>query len=34
MFDRIGWTACVAGIGGAIALAALLAAKLQKHRAG
>lgn len=34
MFDRIGWTACVAGIGGALALAALLAAKLQKHRAG
>lgn len=33
LFDRIGWTACVAGIGGALALAALFAVRLQKRRA-
>jgi hypothetical protein len=29
VFDRLGWTACVAGIGLALALAALLAARLE-----
>ena len=29
LFDRLGWAACVAGIGGALAVSALLAARLQ-----
>jgi MFS family permease len=29
LFDRFGWAACVAGIGAALAVAALLAAKLE-----
>jgi predicted MFS family arabinose efflux permease len=33
LFDRLGWTACVAGIGGALGLAAAFAARLQKRRA-
>lgn len=32
LFDRFGWSACVAGIGGALAAVALLAARLKKHR--
>jgi len=32
LFDRLGWTACVAGIGLALALASLLAVRLKKHR--
>jgi predicted MFS family arabinose efflux permease len=32
LFDRLGWTACVAGIGLALVLAALLAMRLRKHR--
>jgi predicted MFS family arabinose efflux permease len=32
LFDHVGWTACVAGIGLALMLAALLATKLQKRR--
>jgi predicted MFS family arabinose efflux permease len=32
LFDRVGWTACVAGIGLALALAALLAVHLRKHK--
>lgn len=33
LFDRVGWAACVAGIGFALALAALCAVRLQKRRA-
>jgi hypothetical protein len=29
IFDRLGWAACVAGIGAALVLAALLAARLR-----
>jgi hypothetical protein len=29
LFDRLGWTACVAGIGAALAVAALLAIQLR-----
>jgi MFS family permease len=32
LFDRLGWAACVAGIGAALAAAALLAADLRKRR--
>ncbi len=32
LFDRIGWAACVAGIGLALALAALFTVRLKKHR--
>jgi MFS transporter, YNFM family, putative membrane transport protein len=32
LFDRFGWTTCVAGIGLSLALAALLAVRLKKHR--
>jgi MFS transporter, YNFM family, putative membrane transport protein len=32
LFDRVGWTACVAGIGFALAVASLLAVHLKKHR--
>ena len=33
LFDRVGWTACVAGIGAALGLAALLAVRLRcRHR--
>jgi predicted MFS family arabinose efflux permease len=32
LFDRIGWTACVGGIGLALASAAFLAVNLRKHR--
>ena len=32
LFDRVGWPACVAGIALSLALAALLAARLRKHR--
>jgi MFS family permease len=32
LFDRIGWAACVAGIGVSLVLAALLAVQLKKHR--
>jgi hypothetical protein len=28
LFDRFGWTACVAGVGAALAIAALLTARL------
>ncbi len=34
VFDRLGWTACVAGIGLALALAALLALRLRAPHAG
>ena len=33
VFDRVGWPACVAGIGAALALAALLALRLAHGRA-
>lgn len=33
LFDRFGWSACVAGIGGALFVASALAAKLAKPRA-
>jgi MFS transporter, YNFM family, putative membrane transport protein len=33
LFDRIGWPACVAGIGIALAMAALFAVRLQKRQA-
>ena len=32
VFDRLGWAACVAGIGVALGVAALLAAHMQEHR--
>jgi MFS transporter, YNFM family, putative membrane transport protein len=32
LFDRIGWAACVAGIGVSLVLAAFLAVQLEKHR--
>jgi predicted MFS family arabinose efflux permease len=32
LFDRVGWAACVAGIGSALALAALFAVRLKKLR--
>jgi MFS family permease len=32
LFDRVGWTACVAGIGSALAAASLLAVSLKKRR--
>ncbi len=32
LFDRVGWAACVAGIGSALALAALFAVRLRKLR--
>jgi predicted MFS family arabinose efflux permease len=32
LFDRLGWAACVAGIGSSLVLAALLAVQLKKHR--
>jgi MFS family permease len=32
LFDRLGWAACVAGIAASLALAALLAMQMKKHR--
>jgi MFS transporter, YNFM family, putative membrane transport protein len=32
LFDRLGWAACVAGIGVSLVLAALLAFQLKMHR--
>jgi MFS transporter, YNFM family, putative membrane transport protein len=32
LFDRLGWAACVAGIGSSLVLAALLTVQLRKHR--
>jgi predicted MFS family arabinose efflux permease len=32
LFDRLGWAACVAGIGLALGIAGLLAVRLRKHR--
>jgi YNFM family putative membrane transporter len=32
LFDRLGWAACVAGIGVSLVVAALLAVQLKKHR--
>jgi predicted MFS family arabinose efflux permease len=32
LFDRFGWTACVAGIGLSLGVAAVLATRLRKHR--
>jgi predicted MFS family arabinose efflux permease len=32
LFDRFGWTACVAGIGLSLGVAAILATRLKKHR--
>jgi MFS transporter, YNFM family, putative membrane transport protein len=32
LFDRLGWAACVAGIGSSLVLAAILAVQMRKHR--
>jgi hypothetical protein len=31
LFDRLGWAACVAGIGASLVLAATLAVQMRKH---